>query len=584
MFVSLNSGCERAVESRDASGQNIEVEGSAPEQGSLHSEERSVWDVRWSVVASDPSGERTTVEAEATLCVTIDTAGIWTLSLLVKNAETEAEDRWQPTDVAAWVRAEVSPAGSITMLELDLDSELRATPALIHLLGDLALVSAPSDVDTSVERTGFGGVGRVRRTEDGWVRSAYSDFLYLPDQQVRVVESRILPDQRQGLVVGFHLRETVVGETGQAHTISAQVTPSTGLAPPAAGHSWHALDAQRPMVDLLQTTQDLERAGDLDGEALLQRLLDVLPHGEVGVASDWIVPVAARLRLSPELAERVAEQTMAHLHTANARGLSRVVDALVASRTPEAERVLRRMFDDPRWINAPDGSAIVQHLALFEGLSVESLNWAVAQAVEHPDPTRRLMGAVIASSAMWSLRSAHRPDVHEAASRLLQAYRALHDPDLQVRWLRVLSNAGEPRFLPLGHEALQSSDEERRAAGYRLFRRVNTPDSLEILLSAASDPSDRALDRALQVLSDHTQFAEQRATVQLRLLQHLDREPVIRWLIAENRNIPLSVTVCTSLLALQGDSAVPATLAESWAGLMENCTAMVGTSDQRFTP
>ena len=582
-FCSL-FGCDRAAQSQEARDRDIDVEGSALERGVAPSEQISVWDVRWSVVASDPSGERTTVEAEATLSVTIDAAGTWLLSLVVDNAQTQTEDRWQPSGAPAWVRARVTDEGAVTMLELDLASELGSSPTLIHLLGDLALVSATSPVDTAVDRTGFGGVGRVVRTEDGWVRSAYSDFVYAPDQEVRVVESRILPDQRQGMVVGFQLRETVVGETGQAHTLSLRVEPSSSVAATSAGHSWHALDTQQPMADLVQTTQDLERAADLDGEALLQRLLEVLPHGEVGVASEWIVPVAARLRLSPELAGRVAEQTIGHLHTANATGLARVVDALVASRTPEAERALRRMFDDPQWTHAPDGRAVVQHLALFEGLSVESLSWAVAQAVEHPDAERRLMGAVVASSAMWSIRSADRLAVHEAASRLLQAYRSIEDSDMQVRWLRVLSNAGEPRFLPLAREALLSEDEERRAAGYRLFRRVNTPDSLEIHLNAVDDPSDRVLDRALQSLADHAQFPPRREEVQRGLLVHMGRAPVIRWLIAQHRDVPLSVAVCTSLLARQGDAAVPDTLTEAWNTLVESCTSVVGSSEQLSTP
>jgi hypothetical protein len=290
------------------------------------------------------------------------------------------------------------------------------------------------------------------------------------------------------------------------------------------------------------------------------------------------------LRLSPELADRVAEQTMAHLRGANGVGLARVVDALVASRTPEAERALRRMFDDPQWTHAPDGRAVVQHLALFEGLSVESLNWAVAQAVAHPDAERRLMGAVVASSAMWSIRSADRLAVHEAASRLLQAYRSLDDPDTQVRWLRVLSNAGEPRFLPLAREALVSDDDERRAAGYRLFRRVNTPDSLEILLSAVDDPSDRVLERALQSLADHDQFPPRREEVQRELLVHMGRAPVIRWLIAQHRDVPLSVAVCTLLLQREVDADVPATLTEAWTTLMESCTGMVDSLEQLLTP
>jgi hypothetical protein len=518
------------------------------------------------------------------MTVTVGTQGEWLLSLVVNEAQTEGSDRWRMTAEPAWMRARVDENGQVTALELDLASELTASPTLVHLLGDLALVSASGSIDSSLERTGFGGIGRVRAIDEGWVREAYSAFLYAPGQEVRVVESRILAGPRQGGVTGLHLRETVVAEEGQAFTLTLTVGPSTGGVGLPTTPVWHALDTLRPMADLVQTTQDLERAADLDGEALLQRLLEVLPHGEVGVASEWIVPVAARLRLSPELAGRVAEQTIGHLHTANATGLARVVDALVASRTPEAERALRRMFDDPQWTHAPDGRAVVQHLALFEGLSVESLNWAVAQAVAHPDAERRLMGAVVASSAMWSIRSADRLAVHEAASRLLQAYRSLDDPDTQVRWLRVLSNAGEPRFLPLAREALVSDDDERRAAGYRLFRRVNTPDSLEILLSAVDDPSDRVLERALQSLADHDQFPPRREEVQRELLVHMGRAPVIRWLIAQHRDVPLSVAVCTLLLQREVDADVPATLTEAWTTLMESCTGMVDSLEQLLTP
>jgi hypothetical protein len=194
------------------------------------------------------------------------------------------------------------------------------------------------------------------------------------------------------------------------------------------------------------------------------------------------------------------------------------------------------------------------------------------------------MATSIASSAMWSLRESDRRVVHEAGSRLMLAYAGIDDPDMQIRWLRVLSNAGEPRFLRLADDAIGSDDEERRAAGYRLFRRVNTPDSLATLLAAVHDPSDRVLERALQALSDHAQFAEQREAVQMQLLEHLGREPTARWFIAQHRNAPLSPGVCLPLVRGQGLATVPDSLMEAWNLLIESCGQATHPADVTLTP
>jgi hypothetical protein len=229
------------------------------------------------------------------------------------------------------------------------------------------------------------------------------------------------------------------------------------------------------------------------------------------------------------------------------------------------------LFDSPEWDSAPNALLTMQHLALFDGLSVDTLDWAVQQAVSHPDHGRRVMAVTIASSAMWDLRANHRPDVHEAASRLLNAVAAIDDPAERTRWLRVMSNAGEPRFLTLAEDALASEDVELRAAGARLYRRVNTPETWSRLLSLADDPSDRVASRVLLAVAEHVQFEERRSQTIAHFIERIDRRPVVTWLVARDRDVPLDDAACRALVGVAQNAQVPDTQARPWSELVERC-------------
>lgn len=536
------------------------------------------WAAEWSVVRATVNGAPQTVSAQGHVVVEVLEEDMWRVDLVFDRVEGSMDDVARPATEAATIRVRLDERGDVRALDVDLESHLAGLLPLVQFVGDLALVQQTELVDETRVRYGTGGRGRVRALSEGWERTAYDTSLYLPGSPVRIVSSVIRRGAPQGPLFGLYLRETVADASGNAVTWTVTLAPEAPTPLERGVPSWHPLNPERPVASLVDVTRDVDRAGGLNDEMVLDALLEVLPHGEVGTASDWIPRYAAQLRLSPDLADRVVDQTLAHLGSANDLGLARVVDVLIASGTDEAEASLRRLFDAPAWATAPNALLTMQHLALFEGLSVETLRWAVRQAVSDADTERRVIATTIASSAMWDLRSTEREAVHEAASRLLNAFDEVEDLDMQIRLLRVMSNAGEPRFEPLARAALTSDDVELRAAGARLYRRVNTPEAWPHLLAAVDDPSDRVMDRALEALAEHPRFVAHRGATVQHIIARVARGPAVRWLVMYYRDHPPDAAACHSLLRMAPQAQVASVHERGWATLLEACRAMVAAA------